>query len=178
VLIGGSDRIMSTLKSDEKRIERNKKRREAYRMKKDESQSKAVPAGQCLNGTIISTIILKTTLYSVVAVDEHHDVGTPTITERTLSMCSYRGSKHVRLLIKLIFILFNLYVCPEVEHHDAPSTCTPIVEGAPITITCTLTSIEHPTGVSCPTQIIIFITVSKLMYAMDPDITMHPPSSL
>jgi hypothetical protein len=31
-----------------------------YRMKKDESQSKAVPACQCLNGTIISTSILKT----------------------------------------------------------------------------------------------------------------------
>jgi hypothetical protein len=32
------------MKSDEKRIERNKKQREVYQMKKDESQSKAVPA--------------------------------------------------------------------------------------------------------------------------------------
>jgi len=34
------DRILSDLKSNEQREERDRKRREAYRMKKDESQTK------------------------------------------------------------------------------------------------------------------------------------------
>jgi hypothetical protein len=48
----GSDAIPNDLKLDDKRLERNKKRREAYRKKKDQTRSKAISAGGRLSRSV------------------------------------------------------------------------------------------------------------------------------
>ena len=53
-----SDRTLSALNSDDKGLERNKKSREAYRMKKDVSQGGVIiSSGACFDWTRICTII-------------------------------------------------------------------------------------------------------------------------
>jgi len=71
-----SDRTLSALNSDDKGLERNKKSREAYRMKKDVSQGGAIiSSGGCFDWTHICTIIyacLYLNMFSDIAAADDH----------------------------------------------------------------------------------------------------------
>jgi len=102
-----SDRTLSALNSDVKGLERNKKSREAYRMKKDVSQGDAIiSSGGCFDWTHICTIIyacLYLNMFSdIAAVDDHVECissTAPTIDHPPTGMLR----KHLSLLCHLTF---------------------------------------------------------------------------